>query len=99
MRFGFDLAEDAATVDALSSGRLELGLGAGADARRHRSRLPRHRHRSLRGDLVLPDATDFLCNVQPAGPTPAAIRTSMRLFADTAIAQWDDPAPGLSAVH
>lgn len=50
-------------------------------------------HAALRGDLVLPDATDLLCNVQPAGPSPEAIRTSMRLFADTVIAQWDDPAP------
>ena len=51
---------------------------------------------AVRRDLVVPDATDFLCNVQPAGPSPAAIRTSLRLFADTVIARWDDALPDRS---
>ncbi|WP_278262525.1 LLM class flavin-dependent oxidoreductase [Nocardia sp. AG03] len=46
---------------------------------------------AIRRDAVVPDATDFLCNVQPAAPSPEAVRTSMRLFADTVIARWTDP--------
>ncbi|MEU8896189.1 LLM class flavin-dependent oxidoreductase [Nocardia sp. NPDC048505] len=40
---------------------------------------------AIRDDLVLPDATEFLCNVQPAAPSATAIRTSLRLFADGVI--------------
>ncbi|MFD6397460.1 LLM class flavin-dependent oxidoreductase [Nocardia sp. NPDC060249] len=47
---------------------------------------------AIRRDLVVPDATDFLCNVQPAGPSPAAVRTSLRLFADNVIARWEGAA-------
>ncbi|MEV0248799.1 LLM class flavin-dependent oxidoreductase [Nocardia sp. NPDC050712] len=50
---------------------------------------------AIRRDLVVPDATEFLCNVQPAGPSAAAVRTSLRLFADTVIARWT-PLPDRS---
>ncbi|QNG18179.1 LLM class flavin-dependent oxidoreductase [Rhodococcus triatomae] len=42
-------------------------------------------------DLVVPDATDFLCNVQPAGPSQAAVRESLRVFADEVIPRWNAP--------
>lgn len=64
--------------DYVNTGHGYLGTGAEVGA-------------AIRRDLVLPDATEFLCNVQPAGPSPAAVRTSLRLFADTVIAQWDGP--------
>ncbi|MFG1771813.1 LLM class flavin-dependent oxidoreductase [Nocardia salmonicida] len=46
---------------------------------------------AIQRDLVVPDATEFLCNVQPAAPSPPAVRRSLRLFADTVIAGWHDP--------
>ncbi|MEV6279740.1 LLM class flavin-dependent oxidoreductase [Nocardia sp. NPDC051832] len=46
---------------------------------------------AIQRDLVVPDATEFLCNVQPAGPATAAVRTSLRLFADAVIAPWAAP--------
>lgn len=68
------------TRDYIDTGHTYLGTAPEVAAAIHR-------------DLVVPDATDFLCNVQPAAPSQTAIRTSLRRFADTVIAQWDDPRP------
>ncbi|MDF3320105.1 LLM class flavin-dependent oxidoreductase [Rhodococcus sp. C3V] len=45
---------------------------------------------ALSEDLVIPHATDVLCNVQPASPSYTAIRESLRIFSDDVIAPWND---------
>lgn len=40
----------------------------------------------IAADPVVPGATDFLCNVQPAAPAMPAVRASLKLFAETVIA-------------
>ncbi|MFB8280328.1 LLM class flavin-dependent oxidoreductase [Nocardia colli] len=64
--------------DYVDTGHGYLGTGSEVEA-------------AIRRDPVVPEATEFLCNVQPSGPAPAAISTSLRLFADTVIARWADP--------
>lgn len=42
----------------------------------------------IAADPVVPVATEFLCNVQPAAPAPGEVRRSVRLFAEQVIAEW-----------
>ncbi|MFE6864914.1 LLM class flavin-dependent oxidoreductase [Nocardia sp. NPDC057668] len=66
-------------LDYVDTGHGYLGTGTAVAA-------------SIRRDPGLPGATELLCNVQPAGPSPAAVRTSLRMFADEVIAPWGDPS-------
>ncbi|PRZ40478.1 alkanesulfonate monooxygenase SsuD/methylene tetrahydromethanopterin reductase-like flavin-dependent oxidoreductase (luciferase family) [Antricoccus suffuscus] len=43
---------------------------------------------ALRRDLVMPYATDVLCNVQPSTPSHAAILNNLRLFGRDVIGGW-----------
>ncbi|MGX1805413.1 LLM class flavin-dependent oxidoreductase [Nocardia sp. NPDC055321] len=65
-------------LDYVDTGHGYLGTGAAVGA-------------AIRRDPGLPGATEFLCNVQPAGPAPAAVRTSLKMFAEEVMAPWTDP--------
>ncbi|MFI1463553.1 LLM class flavin-dependent oxidoreductase [Nocardia carnea] len=47
----------------------------------------------IAADPVVPAATEFLCNVQPAAPAPADIRRSVKAFAEQVIPGWGSADP------
>ncbi|MDZ7915027.1 MAG: LLM class flavin-dependent oxidoreductase [Rhodococcus sp. (in: high G+C Gram-positive bacteria)] len=62
--------------DYVSTGHSYIGTG-------------RQVREALSQDLVISLATDVLCNVQPASPSYAAIRESLRIFSEDVIAPWN----------
>ncbi|MEU8133425.1 LLM class flavin-dependent oxidoreductase [Streptodolium elevatio] len=92
------LAEDAAVVDALSGGRLELGLGAGADATASRAFGLDHERRHDVLDGLLPVLLDALDGRElPGGVrlTPPAPELSERVWLGTGSAAGMDRAARL----